>query len=567
MRIDYLKIPKNRNLRDFEIDFDQNAPMTVLLGRNGSGKSNLIENLVEIFMALEKAQAPRFAYEMKYYCYGQQIEVTADPHAARDRLRVQVNGKAVSGKAFERDVNQYLPANVFAYYSGWNARLENLFAESTKRYYRANLNETTGRRGNDPSGVRRFFFCRKDYAQFALLSLFFETHELARYIREEILGITEFDSVLFVLKTPWWARRENRSEFFWGAKGSFTAFMDRLRAASLAPIKNEEALEWDVRGRTQSVEKLYLYIRDQAHLDQIRAPYESPKLLFNHLESMFLSDLIEEVRVIGRHKSGQTVTFKQLSEGEQQLVTVFGLLLFTKDDETLYLLDEPDSHLNPRWAYDYLDLLRRAFLDGTTPPPMPQVHEGTPPPTSQVNPVVTSSEPGIPGASQVILATHNPLVIGPLRSNQVRIMQQEPERTTALPPTYDPVGVGVEGLLKSEFGLRSTLAPEVLGKLDRHYQLLGKKDKTDVDTLEVMRLANELNDMAVSHTHPNPYFEQFATAMAQHVPGTQNTLTIQEIEEQAKFAQDILNEIIAEEAAALETTASLVPQSEFEAGA
>ena len=53
MRLDRLSIPNYRNLRSFEIDFDELQPTTVLLGRNGSGKSNLIEAIVEIFRGLE----------------------------------------------------------------------------------------------------------------------------------------------------------------------------------------------------------------------------------------------------------------------------------------------------------------------------------------------------------------------------------------------------------------------------------------------------------------------------------------------------------------------------------
>ena len=59
MRLDRLSIPNYRNLRSFEIDFDESQPTTVLLGRNGSGKSNLIEAIVEIFRELELGRCAR----------------------------------------------------------------------------------------------------------------------------------------------------------------------------------------------------------------------------------------------------------------------------------------------------------------------------------------------------------------------------------------------------------------------------------------------------------------------------------------------------------------------------
>ncbi|KAA6315262.1 hypothetical protein EZS27_034251 [termite gut metagenome] len=53
------------------------------------------------------------------------------------------------------------------------------------------------------------------------------------------------------------------------------------------------------------------------------------------------------------------LSMAELSEGEQQLLTVLGLLKFTKDDESLILLDEPDTHLNPQWKWKYLDFLNK----------------------------------------------------------------------------------------------------------------------------------------------------------------------------------------------------------------
>lgn len=433
MRIDWLKIPADRNLKNLEIDFDETVPIAVLLGRNGSGKSNLIENIVEIFLALENASpVERFAYQMQYFCHGNVIRIEANPGLQKERIKFSLNGAPITQAAFKRGIRQYLPKYVFAYYSGWNDRLEKIFTAPTRKYYQSNLD------GKDSDAVRRFFFCRKDYANLALLALFFENHELAKYIRKELLGIESFDSALFVLKAPYWSKtggnsRGEGNDFFWGARGNFSEFMERLRSAALAPIKNVEMSGPDVRGRNQSNERLYLYIRDKESLDKIRLPYESPKLLFNHLESMYLSDLIEEIRVVGRRADGSLVRFDQLSEGEQQLVAVFGLLLFTQSDESLYLLDEPDSHLNPRWTYEYREMLRKALFP---------VNGGGDVDSSsaQKDPIDTKVQPAAAGNSQVLIATHNPLMISAHPRTHVRILNRTPLGTTALPPEDEPQG-------------------------------------------------------------------------------------------------------------------------------
>ncbi|MDD2775081.1 MAG: AAA family ATPase [Gallionella sp.] len=539
MRIDWLKIPDDRNLKNFEINFEETVPISVLLGRNGSGKSNLIENLVEIFRALESA-APveRFAYEIQYYCHGHKIHVKADPHAKRESISFTVDGHKIAVAAFKKNARDYLPKYVFAYYSGWNNRLESLFSEPTKKYYQANLSH------EDADAPRRFFFCRKDYANLALMALFFEKHELATYIREELLGIVSFDSALVVLKSPWWAkqganRKDNSDDLFWGARGNFTEFMQRLRSAALAPIKNAETTEGDIRGRTQSTERLYLYIRDREHLEKLRAPYESPKLLFNHLESMYLSDLVEEIRVVGKRKDGGLVRFDQLSEGEQQLVSVFGLLLFTQSDEALYLLDEPDSHLNPRWTYEYRDMLRRAlfpYQDG-------KQHAKE---SREVNPIDFESSPAMEGNSQVLIATHNPLMISAHPRTHVRILSCENGTTTAYPPEDEPPGMSIDRLLTSEvFGLDSALPPNTLWAISERERLAALPTRTKSEDKKLKQLSEELELAGLLRTYRLPEEKEFIEAMRRREQRSTIGLTAEEVKSRNERADALLEEIFS----------------------
>ncbi|WP_298210931.1 ATP-binding protein [Acidovorax sp.] len=537
MRIDKLRIPSDRNLQNLEINFDEAVPITVLLGRNGSGKSNLIEDIVEIFLALESA-APveRFAYEIQYFCHGHKIRVEADPSREKERIKFVVNDKSISIAAFKRGLHQYLPKYVFAYYSGWNDRLEKVFTAPTRRYYQKNL-ET-----KDSEAVRRFFFCRKDYANLALLALFFEEHALAKYIREKLLRIESFDSALFVLKAPYWAKSSDNSrpegnDFFWGARGNFSDFMDRLRAASLAPIRNIELTESDVRGRSQSSERLYLYLKDRESLDKIRLPYETPKLLFNHLESMYLSDLIEEIRVVGRRSDGSLVRFDQLSEGEQQLVAVFGLLLFTQSDESLYLLDEPDSHLNPRWTYEYRSMLSRALF-----PSVPEDEKAL----IDENPIDTRVLPTAVGNSQVLIATHNPLMISAHPRTHVRILDRTPQGTTALPPEDEPPSMSIDRLLTSDvFGLETAMPKSILQRLSRREELAAMSKRTVEEDEELAKLSGQLEEAGLMRTYRLPEEKEFIDAMRRRELRSTVGMTPAEVAERNARADALLDEIFS----------------------
>jgi predicted ATPase len=515
LRLERLELSAYRNLENFEINFDDAASTFVLLGRNGTGKSYLIEAIVEIFRDLEAQVAPTFAYRLTYTCRGKRIKIVADPSRRARRMTYEVDGIPLSVAEFRDGLDTWLPTNVFAYYSGWSSRLEHQFDRPTRRHYEE-------LRDNEDAKLplRRLFFCRKDYSQLVLLAFFLTKSSESRKLLRDYLSIETLESVLFVLKRPWWGGRRTPTKIqaeqgdprFWWARGAFKGFLQRLWAGSLAPLHNTEPVERDVRRQPEATDRLYLYFPSESSLADLRKGNENAKTVFAYLEGLFLSDLIDEVRVTVRRSDGRSVGFAQLSEGEQQLLTVLGLLIFTQNDESLYLLDEPDTHLNPVWTYDYLELLRSHLKAAK---------------------------------GQLLVSTHNPLMVGTVYRDQVRIFSREAAGIIAVPPTYDPIGIGIEGLLKSDlFGLRSTLAPDILAKLDRHYLLMGKPKKTRAELDSLMKLSNELNALGVSRTHPNPYFEAFAEQLAKRQPNTATVRTTAEIEGQMKIVEEIFSEVL-----------------------
>ena len=67
MRIDKLAIESFKNLKNFEIDIDESQLTSIFIGRNGAGKSNLLEALVIIFRDLDlNITTIDFTYDIKY---------------------------------------------------------------------------------------------------------------------------------------------------------------------------------------------------------------------------------------------------------------------------------------------------------------------------------------------------------------------------------------------------------------------------------------------------------------------------------------------------------------------
>lgn len=182
MRLDKLHIRNFKNLQEFSIDFDESVLTTVLIGQNGTGKSNLIEALVIIFRDLDLGDDPEFGYQLTYTCRGQRIEIDADPDRA-DKMSITVDGKSIAFRQFSQaPYRMYLPSNVFGYYSGPSRRLEQHFDEHQERFYRQLL------RGEEEP-LRPLFYARLIHSQFVLLAFYsFEEPGLEDFLREYLVA-------------------------------------------------------------------------------------------------------------------------------------------------------------------------------------------------------------------------------------------------------------------------------------------------------------------------------------------------------------------------------------------
>ncbi|PQZ54059.1 AAA family ATPase [Achromobacter sp. MYb9] len=596
MQLRHLAIPNLRNLLGLVIDFATHleprpgadstaAPKAIrshaLIGQNGTGKSNLIEALITIFRDVDLDRDAAFDYTLEYEIRGHVVRIQADLSKQR-RPFVWVDGDRVSQDYLnkndppdktprdERRGPRLLPAHVFAYYSGRNERIEALFQDHQKRFNRLQdittdevlpeqvltnfkgteadiraIEEAKQRRetrmkqaGDDR--LRRLFYCRGGHSQLVLLACLLSDDPVFQKVLKN-LHIESLESALFVLKEPYRLREKRRhGKFdevelnegdprFWFARGSVVSeFLDSLWQVAWAPIEQEVAQQIDFRGRTEKQRQLYLYVANQAKLQELGRLVGGTDSFFRYAEGAYIGDLIEEVRITvkKRDEHGGAVSFTQLSEGELQLLTVLGLMRITREDHCLFLLDEPDTHLNPVWKLRYFDDI-----------------EG-----------VLGAEPGKlgQGQSQILITTHDPMMVGSLRREQVHILLREEDGTVVQSPYEHPQGMGVAGLLKSElFGLPSTLDPQTLDDLQRRNELIAKKSGdglTSVEEGELQRLRRYLEELGFSREYRDPMYQLFVEKMYKAKSQPINKLmTPGELAEQEALAESIIKELVASE--------------------
>lgn len=530
MRIDRLYLKEFRNLQNFSVDFEEGSPRTVLIGRNGVGKTNILEAITSIFKQLDLRERPTFEYKINYICAEKYVEVTSTVDATSDsdllkyQLRFRVSDRLlddsnefISEAAFYKLNNEsrLLPKHVFGYYSGTSSRLRDLFKQHTENYRDDLIN------GREDT-IRPLFLAEDWHSQFVLLSFYSkEDEEIATFLRNQ-LGITALESVLFVLNQPHWYKKDPSSVVkqrgdgrYWWAAGTVKHLLGDLHREALAPMRTSERISVGIK-QHRTKEHSYLYLDSNDSLRRLAATIDQ-KELFKRLESTVLSDLLREVKIRFQIEGSESsLTFSDLSEGEQQLLTVLGLLRFTNQDESLFLLDEPDTHLNPAWCLDYLDILTK-YGGGLS-------------------------------KSQIIMTTHSPLVFAGLEKEEVIILQKGDFGVVAENPATSPKGMGFSAILTSEFfGLRSSLDRATLELLDEKRRLGTLQNRSRLQEDRLLELNKLIRGADFSTTVRDPLYAEFVNAMTEagkRNPELNNAvLTAEDIEARRKHASEAISKI------------------------
>lgn len=521
MRLHWLWIGEYKNLKKVTIDFDQGEWITVVIGWNGTGKSNVLEALATIFRDLimgendnKEKNKPSFPYRIKYRCRNNFVHINADPKRTKKPYEIHVSkedsdesqeimsqgsipgiesetqdedlGESITLNQLRKNQDQYLPKYIFGYYSGESDRMQEVFRKYLTRY------DTDLRNAKDP-GFKRLFYALPVHSQFVLLAFIHQQDDVVREFLDNQLGLDPdggIDSILFVLRQPPWNSKDGDPRF-WNARGVVSSFLARLYDVSLAPIRITRQVDVSLWNKKR-LEFLYLYLKDLGTLQRLIGA-QTPKEFFRDLESTYVSELIEEVRIrVKLRKNDGSVTFRELSEGEQQLLTVLGLLRFTAEEESLFLLDEPDTHLNPRWSIDYLQYLEK----------------------------FVGNDQASRESCHVVLTTHNPLAIAELLKQQIQILKRDIDdlSISVTPPEIDPRGMGYAAIVTSDmFGLPAAIDRSTLELLEKKRELTVKEEPlNDEERSDLEEVNQKLEGYGFGYETRDPIYTEYLRARYEH---------------------------------------------------
>ncbi len=340
MKLKKLKIKKYKNLIDFEANFEFGQGLSIFIGNNGSGKSNVLEAISGIFANAYSAKAiHKFVYSLTYEIKGKEVKLEQTVY----RRQYFVDGKVVAIK--ELAALGLLPTNVIALYSGEDKRWWHNYYEPFYFKFTRDINAGTG---NNLSP--KMYYINKYYWDIALLSLIYSTAEDDKQFLRETIGRDTVDHILLFYTQN--VERNCKSELLKSFLQSVNLFSEHSKGPDGEPMylyamtKENIFDTYGVRVFEDfaALKNFYMFV-DAKFLNSKPEEFNYyEKQLFDYFVQAYMPKDKKVIKNIELIYNGFSA--KDLSEGEKKLILIRSVLSFVADENSLILFDEPDANIH-----------------------------------------------------------------------------------------------------------------------------------------------------------------------------------------------------------------------------
>jgi len=492
MKLLLLTLNNFKNLNDFKIEFPEdtnNNSLLFFLGNNGSGKTTVFEAILTIFASFYSPTLLKnslFEYEICYEIRDSKIylkrkKISENEYTyvcKKDEFEEKFDNFNDYRKKIISNENEYIPQIIVTSYSGINDRIKPIYKNIQKNYKR-NLNKfNINYMNNEDKNNKRFIHsidesiflyipavwlgdsamknilknnCNIDKIEKIIIKINLTFHNVKKILPEyeiskyredkkriqdkltnepcnfDILNeLNYFDALDYRNKSEQNDIFINKSERKESENREYT-ILNIFKNNYVINSKNEM-----IKRIPEGIVIWDKYSTDKNRSNSIKLEMCLDKIKFNGIEVFeFLHDLKQQYEAIidvklKKNDHDDSISATNLSEGECQLIKVLGMLVLSQNKEGIVLLDEPDVHMNPKWKYNF-----RKMIDN-----------------------LLKNLQGV----QVIINTHDPLMINGATAEEVRIIEKIDKQILVNQPFMDATGKSIDGLLKSQyFNLEETL--------------------------------------------------------------------------------------------------------------
>lgn len=493
MKIRSLWVSEYKNIIDQTFNFNDGLT-SLIIGQNGLGKSNLLEIITLILKELDLAEKEAdffssktsifFDFKIEYVCRNNIFNIDK----IRSKLIIVKHEISIQRdfnlkfSEFKLNKHIYLPDFIIGYYSGENKRIKEIFST----HYERRLTSLKRTKNTKSPALGKFFFTDQNLGEllFFTLWVFKDTKiygEKIQTLLVDYIGVEIESDVNILFNNPDFSKNypnknadnlydniQNKVEYpFWGIQGKLDEFLRDLfsnnSSRSLPPAYVDEE---------KNNEEFVLFDRlDFLTLkDELSIKFNTPAKLFDILHAAESIGIINEIETrISKNGAQLSHNFSELSEGEQQLLTILGLLLITGESDSLYVFDEPDTHLNPIWQRNFTNLLKDFNLNH--------------------------------GNSQILVATHSPLIVQNTKNANLLLLRKDGDKVIIDDGNHVIENWRIDQVLVSEYFDLPTARPSNLDIYMETREAILKKEKiTEKDELKLKEYQNDFGVFPTGET-------------------------------------------------------------------
>jgi len=528
--------------QDLVSDPDQLVSPVCFVGKNGTGKSNALELICELFYYLDSLlldypaenllSKKTFGFEIEYtfemtwadafdkwkdanfswndaYRHVKIVKKVDDKEPIYWLIDSEMNETKIQRKGdTKRDVREkikkLLPSKIIGYSSGLNELISTPFLKMQFHYfheYQKRLEEDV----LDGFEDGRLFYMNYESNAAVVVANFLLEDERKLQVLNDTLEIADIESFRIVIEFGNYVEinseagsnkeKYDLTDYFKkelnNLKQIATTHKEKIKNNVLTgQSKTILTLDFKVDSSTKSAFKhffgdtyslysffhrmhlLNLYKISQEKHEAVRSAVSGVNI-FNFLpkiavdESLFRIEKVKLVKSDGK----AIVEYKNISDGEHQFMHIIGTIMIMNRPKTLLILDEPETHFNPKWRSKLVNTLNKIEK-------------------AEIEVLNNSNQKRIKKSTEVILTTHSPFIISDSDRSRVWKFYKENEEPMADLIKVKTYGTSFSVLLEEAFDKPETISEmssgyiEDLRKQIEEMELVGTYTKKTIEQFQ-----------------------------------------------------------------------------------
>lgn len=481
--------PRRPLLEGKSISFinSQDEPISpkCFIGVNGSGKSQLLEALAEIFLYLDNKfrkvnpdskDNPPSLFLLEYFIYEDKKEILV--RVQQESYKAEPIFHKIQNTEDEEDelteiiesdnVNKYLPKRIIGYSSGNNETLSLPFLDyydSYAKYTRERALPEKGKSKKDDYDPKLYFMDYNTNTGVVISNFTLGNENDLEHIKKEI-GLKLIRNFQLTIQTKHQAARIGKEKEISLTK-DHEKWIEQLKKSATCyqyyPSEKKYILDFYNNDATQKalkhffessknlytaiykIELLNSLIIEKRHLENIKKSRKERRVLLKYPTVPEKDKVLSFSEIKLKLPNGALIDYLQLSDGEHQLFNVFGTILMFDEPNILFLLDEPETHFNPLWRKEFIQLLTK----------------------------ITKNR-----HQEFLITSHSPFIVSDCKKENVFIFKKENDKLKIDSPHRETYGANFDYILKIAFDMKTTISNK---SHDELWDLIKKSN--DLETL------------------------------------------------------------------------------------